>query len=240
MNRMSAGALVGVDIPIGVPASGSRQCDLEARRRLGQPRGSSVFPAPVRGCLREGTHPQLSALHRTIDGRGLTVQAYHILPKIRQVERYIAADPKRHRSIFEIHPEASFALWNGGKPMQHNKTKSAGRAERERLIDAEWPGQRERLWASVRGRGCGRDDLKDAFAALWTIGRIAVQQAVRMPVVREHDGRGMMLQAGQCVAGAATLLFIFYAGRWIVTGRVRPLWPLQPKSSGGENCVPIP
>jgi len=54
------------------------------------------------------------------------------------------------------------------------------------------------------------------------------------------SGWGMLLQAGRCVAGAATLLFIFYASRWFVTGRMRPLWPLQSKSSGGANCAPIP
>ena len=136
----------------------------------------------------------MSALQRSIDGRGLTLQAFHILPKIRELDDYIVADPNRQASIFEIHPEVSFALWNDGKPMDYNKVRSAGRSERETLIDAEWSGQRERLWAAVRDQGCGRDDLNDAFAALWTVRRIAAGQAVRMPVVLEQDERGVRME----------------------------------------------
>ena len=44
------GSTVLVDIPIGLhdDIGGPRQCDLVARKLLGQPRGSSVFPAPIR------------------------------------------------------------------------------------------------------------------------------------------------------------------------------------------------
>jgi predicted RNase H-like nuclease len=49
MTELERATLIGVDIPIGLPGKGSRACDLEARRRLGRPRGSSVFPAPVPG-----------------------------------------------------------------------------------------------------------------------------------------------------------------------------------------------
>ena len=41
--------LVLVDIPIGLPQGGEgRDCDPEARKLLGRPRGSSVFPTPTR------------------------------------------------------------------------------------------------------------------------------------------------------------------------------------------------
>ena len=43
--------LVGIDIPIGLPQKGPRACDMAARRLLGKPRSSSVFPAPVRATL---------------------------------------------------------------------------------------------------------------------------------------------------------------------------------------------
>jgi predicted RNase H-like nuclease len=39
--------LIVIDIPIGLLQSGSRTCDQEARKVLGFPRRSSVFPAPV-------------------------------------------------------------------------------------------------------------------------------------------------------------------------------------------------
>jgi hypothetical protein len=73
MLEFQRATLIGVDIPIGLPGRDSRQCDIEARRRLGPPRGSSVFPAPVRGVLTDGlSYQEASDLHRRIDGRGLT------------------------------------------------------------------------------------------------------------------------------------------------------------------------
>src|SRR5437879_3364868 len=41
---------LGIDIPIGL-LDGERACDKAARRLLGRPRGSSVFPAPCRAAL---------------------------------------------------------------------------------------------------------------------------------------------------------------------------------------------
>jgi predicted RNase H-like nuclease len=195
MTELPRATLIGVDIPIGLPETGSRACDLEARRRLGRPRGSSVFPAPVRGVLKEGlSYRQASESHRQIDGRGVSQQAYRLLPKILQVDDSLRVDLGRQRRIIEIHPEVSFAVWNRGRPMAYRKTKSSGRVEREVMIDAEWAGERERLWEAVRGEDCARDDLNDALAALWTVGRVAVRKAETLTSVPEFDEVGLRME----------------------------------------------
>ena len=44
--------LICIDIPIGLmDEPGQRACDIEARRLLGRPRASSVFPPPCRSAL---------------------------------------------------------------------------------------------------------------------------------------------------------------------------------------------
>jgi hypothetical protein len=96
--------------------------------------------------------------------------------------------------IHEVHPEVSFATWNGGRALQHSKARAAGRAEREQLIDAIWKGERERLWSRVRGRGCRPDDLNDAFAALWTAVRIVRGTARRRPQAMETDEHGLRME----------------------------------------------
>jgi predicted RNase H-like nuclease len=195
MGHMTEGALIGVDTPIGLPSKGSRQCDVEARKRLGRPRGSSVFPAPVRGVLKNGgSHREISDLHRRLDGRGLSQQAYRLLPKIMEVDGYLREDLARQQRVIEIHPEVSFAVWNGGRPMAFRKSKSSGRLERERLIDRAWPGLRERLWEAVRTQDCERDDLNDAFAALWTVRRIAAGEAETLAPVAEVDETGLRME----------------------------------------------
>jgi predicted RNase H-like nuclease len=195
MAKLRRATLIGVDIPIGLPGRDSRQCDLEARRRLGPPRRSSVFPTPVRGVLTEGlSYREASDLHRHIDGRGLSRQAYALLPKIREVDGYLREeDLASQQRVVEIHPEVSFAVWNGGTAMAYRKSKLVGRSERERLIDREWPHDRERLWASVRDAGCARDDLNDAFAALWTVRRAGAGMAETLAPVAELDGVGLRM-----------------------------------------------
>src|SRR5487761_1764958 len=70
MRSAAQDAIIAVDIPIGLPIRGARICDLEVRRYPGAPRASSVFPAPVRACLIDGSYEKVSARHRQTDGRG--------------------------------------------------------------------------------------------------------------------------------------------------------------------------
>lgn len=187
------GVLIGIDIPIGLPNQGSRTCDVLARKLLGRPRQSSVFPAPIRACLKEANHRTLSALHRRTDGRGLTIQAFHLLPKIRQIDDLLQRHGLPDR-IREVHPEVSFTLWNGGQPMRFNKKTPEGRRERERLIDREWPGERERLARLLPGSRHAPDDLNDAFAALWSSRRIASGEAIPFPREIQRDSKGLLMR----------------------------------------------
>jgi hypothetical protein len=75
-------ACVGIDIPIGL-LEGRRACDKAARKLLGQPRGSSVFPAPCRPALGAQTYAEASSINRQKTTRGLSQQAWGIAPKIK-------------------------------------------------------------------------------------------------------------------------------------------------------------
>lgn len=165
-------SIIAVDIPIGLPEQGKRDCDVAARRALSPTRTSSVFPTPVQGILLEERYSDANLKQRGIDGRGLSRQAFAILPKIRDVNLTLQPNPALQQRVREIHPEVSFAFWNWGVPMQHRKSSPAGQRERERLIDAEWPGQRAAILDRLQGH-YEIDDLNDAFAALWTARRIA-------------------------------------------------------------------
>ncbi len=189
--RHPRASVLAVDIPIGLPEAGPRACDREARRMLGRPRGSSIFPAPVRSVLACGTYREACARHRSADGRALSRQAFNILPKIREVDSAVRRDPRLHERVFEVHPELSFAAWNGGRPMRHNKTTPQGRRERERLIATRWPGQRGALARALGRGGWSPDDLNDALAVLWTAERIARGVAIRVPQEPESDAEGL-------------------------------------------------
>jgi predicted RNase H-like nuclease len=192
-------ALVAIDVPIGLPDAGARAADRAARAFLGRPRGSSVFPAPVRSVLEAVDYPEACALHVAADGRKLSRQAYGILHKIQEVDAGLRADPALLERVVEVHPEVSFALWNGGTPMAARKVRVAGRDARLRLVDAAWPGAYAaavaalpRRIAELQGRPYAPDDLIDAFAALWSARRVAADHAVRFPDgPAPRDGAGI-------------------------------------------------
>jgi len=192
--RVERPAIVAVDVPIGLTDRGPRNCDLTARKLLGQPRGTSVFPAPVRVALLGRTHAEASDLHEQADGRRLTRQAFGILRKIQEVDALLSLDPALQQTVREIHPELSFAVWNAGQPMKHRKSRSAGRSEREFLIAGCWPGLRTELVRQMRGCAYKPDDLNDALAALWTAERIQSGAAQLVPAEPPRDRLGLRME----------------------------------------------
>jgi len=153
-------AVAMIDIPIGMPEAGPRACDREARARLGGPRRSSVFPAPIRPMLAAATYEVACRIGAAADGRKLSRQAWGIVPKIREVDGFVRAVPGRLGWLREVHPEVSFCVWNGGRAMAHGKKSAAGRAEREKLLGRRWlavdkainaTGPRRRLREPKRG-----------------------------------------------------------------------------------------
>lgn len=196
---VAPGAICAIDVPIGLPEAGARAADRAARAFLGRPRGSSVFPTPVRAVLEATDYVEACTLHVAADGRKLSRQAFGILPKIREVDAALRADPDLVERVVEVHPEVSFALWNDDVPMATRKIRTAGRQERRRLVDATWPGRYEaavatlpRSLAHVPGRAYAPDDLLDAFAALWSARRVAAGRAVDFPEgPAPRDGAGL-------------------------------------------------
>ncbi len=156
-----------IDIPIGLPEAGPRECDRLARLRLG-PRRSSVFSAPVRACLEAASYREALERHRAADGRGLSKQAYNLLPKIREADAWAGSAPCQ---VLEVHPEASFAAMHG-RPLQESKRSRAGRDLRRRLLIDCGPG-----WEPAPLAGAAEDDVLDALAALWSARRLAAGEA---------------------------------------------------------------
>lgn len=167
-------AVVGIDIPIGLPDTAPRQADLLARQRLPVGRKSSVFPAPTRVATAATTHAEASAANREATGVGLSIQAFHLIPKILEVDAYVRS-PRSCR-IVEVHPEVSFAAMDAASVVPAKRT-TAGVASRERALRAagiEPP-------SYVRGQGYAVDDLLDACAAAWTAARVARGDAEILP-----------------------------------------------------------
>lgn len=179
--------VVVVDMPIGllsVPEPGGRGCDGEARRLLGA-RRSSVFSAPTRDVLDARCFE---------DAHGLSQQAYHILPKVREVDAFVT--PARQRTLREGHPELAFRTL-AGRPMRHPKRTADGHRERLALLRRAWP-ESAPIYAAAVGatrRGAvARDDIADALVLVLVAVRVASGSAERVPIRPRRDGRGLRME----------------------------------------------
>ncbi len=187
--------IVAVDIPIGLLAKGSRLCDIGARRVLGWPRRSSVFPAPIRPVLKATEWSDASAIRKRIEGKGISKQVWAIVEKIREVDRALRSNPRWRKRVREVHPEVCFSAWSG-MPMQYKKRSAQGRAERSKLV-ADYFGavafQKVRR-NYPRKKDIADDDILDAFAALWTAERIASNNARTLPEEPPVDAFGLRME----------------------------------------------
>jgi predicted RNase H-like nuclease len=175
---------LAIDIPIGL-VDGSRSCDKAARKLLGQPRGTSVFAAPCRAALSGTTHAAASQINREKTGRGLSQQAFGIIPKIKQVDDAITSNCQQW--TFEVHPEVCFWALNQRLPMKRNKKKKDGATERIAVLRPIFP-EIERHLANRPPR-VGADDLLDAAAAAWTALRLHNGKALPVcPAERDEKG----------------------------------------------------
>jgi predicted RNase H-like nuclease len=173
--------LVLVDIPIGLEDGGPRAVDVAARRLLGAPRNSSVFPPPVRSALHAVSYLDACATNRLACGSALSKQLWQIVPRIRQVDAAIT--PARQQWVHEAHPEVCFAVMSGtGRGLVHSKKTPAGEAERLAILRRWAPSFEVSEVRALLGLGrVARDDILDAVACLASAHRLAMGQALVLP-----------------------------------------------------------
>jgi predicted RNase H-like nuclease len=190
-------ALALVDVPIGLRGSerDERQCDVEARAKLGRRRGSSVFPAPCRSVLGLTSYEAASAENHRCTGRRLSKQSFAITPRILDVEEYLRRCWATGPVIREMHPELCFwAL--GGRPMVHSKGKEEGAAERLTVLSQHLPAAPSIVAevTSAQRRGAVRkDDVIDALAGAVTA-LVGVLKLRTLPETPERDSRNLRME----------------------------------------------
>jgi predicted RNase H-like nuclease len=122
------------------------------------------------------SYDQAGRLHRELTGGlGLSVQTWHLVPKIREVDA-VADDPR----LVEVHPELSLAELAGTGPLPSKKT-AAGRAARAALLCG---------WLGDLGDLPAGDDGLDALAVAWSTHRWVTGTARELPGVPAYDETG--------------------------------------------------
>ena len=112
-NRLPDLGAIAIDIPIGL-LDHARACDIAARKLLGRPRGSSVFPVPCRAAIRATNYDDATAANKQRTGKKLSVWTWGIVPKIKEVDDVIT--PECQQWAFEVYPEVCFWALAGTPP----------------------------------------------------------------------------------------------------------------------------
>jgi predicted RNase H-like nuclease len=180
------GQVVGIDMPLGLLASGWRAADAEARRRLGL-RRSSIFAIPPAAVWEQPDYRSALEVCRRLTGQGFSIQAWGLRAKLHEAAGYRAQTPQR---LYEVHPELSFATM-AGAPLPEPKTRPSGQALRRSVLAAaglDLPDDPDWRRATV--------DVLDAAAVAWTARRIAAGRAVVLPDPPQagEDGREIAIR----------------------------------------------
>lgn len=197
-------------MPIGLPdvsQKGGRGPEALVRPLLGN-RQSSVFAIPSRAALYAHTdgfttveawhaaHRRASEVAKATSDppRGVSIQAFGIFAKIREVDAVLIARPELRRRIFESHPEVAFCRLNGDQAMRLPKkikgaVNPAGMAERKALLCRH--GYVSGFLDRTPPRGAAADDFLDAAAMMLIAGRIASGEARPFPDPPHADRFGI-------------------------------------------------
>lgn len=182
VTAFSTAKCILIDIPIGLPWADVpiRPCDSLARKLLGRPRRSSVFPVPTREALAANGIEAAQKINRKIVGKSVSAQTWGISPKINEVDRLILNFHGKAHFIREVHPEVCFWALADRKPMKYRKTTVEGRNERLHILQQYEPGVtallEDALSRTLR-KQVKADDILDASVAFVTADAIRGEMA---------------------------------------------------------------
>lgn len=183
---------IAVDMPIGLlegERACLRPCDRLARQLLGS-RHSTIFAPPTRPMLSANSYSELRH-------RGLSIQAYNILPRIRELDLLLS--PTLQKQVWESHPELSF-LAATGRPIAEPKHTQEGRHKRCQLLRCMWgisaPAVMETLEHALTAlprSWVTHADLLDAAALAWSALRHAMDNATTLVDDPYTDTKGLLM-----------------------------------------------
>lgn len=187
-----------IDIPVGLPLSGARPVDAAAKALLAGA-ASSVFTIPPRPVFDALDFSEGQRLARDSMGKGFSIQAWNILPKIREVDLWLRRRGPHAPPLRESHPELAFrglARIAGMDPLTlGKKATKAGEEQRKAVlaghgVDVE-PALADR---SALGSNAPKvDDVLDALA-LATLARFPEGDLATVPEQPACDPLGLPME----------------------------------------------
>lgn len=165
LDSTSGCTVVGVDMPLSMPASGYRASEVQAKQFLG-PARSSIFHTPVAQVLDAATYTDACEISRSATGKAISKQTWYLLAGVR-AWRTATFDVER---VVEVHPECAFRSMD---PAMSFASKKSGRGAGQRLSALGGWIDPANLVEGLAGLPPGPviDDALDAAAAAWSAWR---------------------------------------------------------------------
>lgn len=175
--------------PVGFddePVGPHRPCDIEAREMIGWPRLVAVRPVPSRAALHARTRDEALELEPW-----LTKDDLRRFRWSREAEQEF--QPFHQRNWFAAHPDLSYYVLNGDRPVTSSPYQADGVYERMNLIKAKLPGVEEAI-VMTPPAGAGQIHLLQAAGLLWTARRAAGRAVNRLPMDPTWDTSGLRME----------------------------------------------
>ena len=155
-----------IDIPIGLSSKNfERTIDSQARQLLNK-RKSSIFSPSCREALYANNYKEALAINKEICGKGISIQAYNIGSKIKEVDEWYNTKPDRLQ-VYEAHPELCLKTLNQNTDLEFSKHDKAGIEERKKILfkhNNSLNEHFERLMKSFKRKDVKPDDILDAMS----------------------------------------------------------------------------
>lgn len=143
-----------------------RPCDVAARKLLGK-KSAAVFSPPVEETLDGVNYQEACQLNQEVTGKKISLQAWYLFPKIRDLRSFLKQCPQWNPVIKESHPELVFQRFNQLKPLRFSKKTKEGIQERLSILQSIKSSSNffyEKVYKTTKRNKIAADDLLDAMA----------------------------------------------------------------------------
>ena len=190
-----------IDMAIGLPErieEAKKRPDKAARKELGK-HGSTVFPIPCRQAIMvDSNDPQavfmMRELNRSVLEKSLSSQSINIIPKIRELDKFLDDHREYKNVLCESHPELCFTRLNGKALMMKKKT-TEGLVERRSILEKYIEkGMLDGIQVRAKELHCMPDDIMDSVCLAVSAALKAHGMCETIPENPQKDTKGLVMQ----------------------------------------------
>jgi len=183
-----------IDMVIGLSGTNEQiRPDVYARRIISE-RSSTIFPAPCRQAVYAETVAKSYDENVRVLGKKFTPLTVGIMPKMREVDKFLQENTQYKNIIKESHPEVCFARLNGSTVLS-KKVDINGMEERIHILSKYIKDLNlNKVIITSKSLKCKVDDIVDAICLAVTANLVIQEKYDVIPEFPMKDDTGLIMQ----------------------------------------------